>query len=213
MIRQARLKKIPVIVATQMLESMVEHLRPTRAEVSDVATAIFDGADAIMLSEETATGAHPVETVALMARVAEHAEGAFSPSYDLRRRAGSSGFPEAVADAACHAARVLNGKAIVAFTQSGSTARLMSGDRPEVPILALTPSEQVMRRLALYWGVSPRLIRKAETIDELIEEIEATLLADGSLNAHDILVIVSGAPMWVTGTTNLMKLHGVGERR
>lgn len=212
-IRQARAKRIPVIVATQMLESMIEHLRPTRAEVSDVATAIFDGADAIMLSAETATGAHPVEAVELMARVAEHAEQSFTPSHDLRRRAAASGFPEAVADAACHSARVLNAKAIVAFTQSGSTARLMSGDRPEVPIIALTPSEQVMRRLALFWGVSSRLIRKAETIDELIEEIEATLLADGSVRAHDILVIVSGAPMWVTGTTNLMKLHRVGERR
>lgn len=213
-IRRARVAKMPVIVATQMLESMVEHPRPTRAEVSDVATAIFDGADAVMLSAETATGAHPVEAVELMARIAERAERSVpQPSEEPRRRAEAYGFPEAVADAACHAARVLKAKAIVAFTQSGFTARLMSGDRPEVPIIALTPSEQVMRRLALFWGVSSRLIRKAETTDEMIEEAEATLLEDGSVRNNDVLVIVSGAPMWVTGTTNLMKLHRVGERR
>jgi pyruvate kinase len=213
-IRQARGAKVPVIVATQMLESMVEHLRPTRAEVSDVATAIFDGADAIMLSAETATGAHPVETVELMARIAERAEGSLPRSRaEPNRRAEGYGFPEAVADAACHAARSLKARAIVAFTQSGFTARLMSADRPEVPIIALTPSEQVMRRLSLFWGVSSRLIGKAATTDEMIEEVEATLLGDGSVRPNDVLVIVSGAPMWVAGTTNLMKLHRVGERR
>ena len=213
-IRRARAAKIPAIVATQMLESMVEHARPTRAEVSDVATAIFDGTDAVMLSAETATGAHPVEAVELMARIAERAERSVPrPSAEPGRRAEASGFSEAVADAACHAARMLEARAIVAFTQSGFTARLMSGDRPEVPIIALTPSEKVMRRLALFWGVSSRLIRKAETTDEMIEEVEATLLKDGSVKNNDVLVIVSGAPMWVSGTTNLMKLHRIGERR
>ena len=213
-VRQARLAKVPVIVATQMLESMVEHVRPTRAEVSDVATAIFERADAIMLSAETATGKHPVETVEVMARIAERVERSMAPPVWERRRQGEvQGFPQAIAEAACHAASDLGAKAIVAFTQSGSTARLISQERPEAPIIALTPSAEVQRRLVLCWGVSARLIRKVETTDEMLEEVEATLLGDGSVRVNDVLVIISGAPMWVTGTTNLLKLHRVGERR
>ena len=211
-IRQARLGKVPVIVATQMLESMVDHVRPTRAEVTDVATAIFDGTDAIMLSAETATGRYPVETVEMMARIAERAERAM-PAASLRLpRPEAYGFPEAVAEAACQAARLLHAKAIVAFTQSGFTARLISQDRPDVPIIALTPFSEVQRRLGLFWGVSSRLVRKVETTDEMIEEVEATLLGDGTVRNNDVLVIISGAPMWVTGTTNLLKFHRVGER-
>jgi len=212
-VRQARLAKVPVIVATQMLESMVEHVRPTRAEVSDVATAIFERADAIMLSAETATGKHPVETVDVMARIAERVEQALTRPAAERRREEVSGFPQAIAEAACHAASDLGAKAIVAFTQSGSTARLISQERPEAPIIALTPSAEVQRRLALCWGVSSRLIRKVETTDEMIEEVESTLLGAGSVRPNDVLVIISGAPMWATGTTNLLKLHRVGERR
>ena len=212
-IRQARLGKVPVIVATQMLESMVNHTRPTRAEVSDVATAIFDGADAIMLSAETATGQHPVETVEVMARIAERAERAMPSSGVARQRPEAYGFPEAVAEAACQAARLLHAKAIVAFTQSGFTARLISQDRPDVPIVALTPFPEVQRRLGLFWGVSSRLVHKVETTDEMIEEIESTLLADGTVRNNDVLIIISGAPMWVTGTTNLLKFHRVGDRR
>jgi pyruvate kinase len=212
-IRQARLGKVPVIVATQMLESMVNHTRPTRAEVSDVATAIFDGADAIMLSAETATGQHPVETVEVMARIAERAERAMPASGAARQRPEAYGFPEAVAEAACQAARLLHAKAIVAFTQSGFTARLISQDRPDVPIVALTPFPEVQRRLGLFWGVSSRLVHKVETTDEMIEEIESTLLADGTVRNNDVLIIISGAPMWVTGTTNLLKFHRVGDRR
>jgi pyruvate kinase len=212
-IRQARLAKVPVIVATQMLESMVTHSRPTRAEVSDVATAIFDGADAIMLSAETATGRFPVETVEMMARIAERAERAAPVANGPRQRPEAYGFPEAVAEAACQAARLLHAKAIVAFTQSGFSARLISQDRPEVPIMALTPYSEVQRRLGLFWGVSSRLVHKVETTDEMIEEVEATLLADGTVRNNDVIVIISGAPMWVTGTTNLLKLHRVGDRR
>ena len=215
-IRQARLAKVPVIVATQMLESMVRHIRPTRAEVTDVATAIFDGADATMLSAETATGRFPAETVAVMARIAERAERALSRNpADQRRgdRAEPYGFPEATSQAACHAARVLHAKAIVAFTQSGFTARLISEERPDVPILALTPFPEVQRRLGLYWGVGSRLIRKVESTDEMLDEIESTLLGDGTVRNNDVLVIISGSPMWVTGTTNLLKFHRVGERR
>jgi len=215
-IRQARLAKVPVIVATQMLESMVTHLRPTRAEVSDVATAIFDGADAVMLSAETATGRYPAEAVETMARVAVRAETAVLADETRERRRGRDdgvGFPEAVSDAAAMAARVLKAQAIVAFTQSGFSARLISHQRPDVPIIAFTPSTDVRRRLALSWGVSSRLIRKVETTDEMVEEIENALLGDGSVRINDVIVIISGAPMWVTGTTNLMKLHRVGVRR
>ena len=213
-IRQARLAKVPVIVATQMLESMVSHVRPTRAEVTDVATAIFDGADAIMLSAETATGRYPVEAVQIMARIAERAERAAQGRVVERRRTAEAyGFPEAVAEAACHAARGLRAKAIVAFTQSGFSARLISEERPEVPIVALTPFPAVQRRLGLFWGVSARLIRQVQTTDEMIQEIEATLLGDGTVQNTDVVVIISGAPMWVTGTTNLLKFHRVGDRR
>jgi len=214
-IRQARSAKVPVIVATQMLESMVTHLRPTRAEVSDVATAIFDGADAVMLSAESATGRYPAETVEMMARIAVRAEQAVLTQEPIRRRRanGDVGFPEAVSDAAAMAANALDARAIVAFTQSGFSARLISHQRPEVPIIAFTPSVEVRRRLALSWGVSSRLIRKVETTDEMVEEIERALLGDGSARVNDVLVIISGAPMWVTGTTNLLKLHRVGDRR
>jgi len=212
-IRQARAAKVPVIVATQMLESMVTHLRPTRAEVSDVSTAIYDGADAIMLSAETATGRYPVEATQVMARIAERAELAALRVETPRSHREGVGFPEAISDAAATAAHVLGARAIVAFTQSGFSARLISQERPRVPIIALTPFAEVQRRLALSWGVSSRLIRKVETTDEMIEEVEAALLVDGSVRVNDVIVIISGSPMWVTGTTNLLKLHRIGERR
>jgi len=215
-IRQARAAKIPVIVATQMLESMVTHLRPTRAEVSDVASAVFDGADAVMLSAETASGRYPAEAVETMARIAVRAEESVLADEPQRRRQRDRvavGFPEAVSDAAAMAARALKARAIVAFTQSGFSARLISHQRPDVPIIAFTPTVDVRRRLNLSWGVSSRLIRKVETTDDMVEEIESALLRDGSVSINDVIVIISGAPMWVTGTTNLMKLHRVGERR
>ncbi|HEV8643310.1 MAG TPA: pyruvate kinase, partial [Methylomirabilota bacterium] len=212
-VRQAREAGAPVIVATQMLESMVTHLRPTRAEVSDVSTAIFDGADALMLSAETATGRYPSEAVEVMARVAVRAERAVLAIEAPRRPLHDAGFPEALSDAASQAAHALGAHAIVAFTESGSSARLISRARPRVPIIALTPFVEVQRRLALSWGVDSRLIRKVQTTDEMIEEVEATLLRDGSVTPGDVLVIISGSPMWVSGTTNLLKLHRVGERR
>jgi pyruvate kinase len=212
-IREARVARVPVIVATQMLESMVTYLRPTRAEVSDVATAIFEGADALMLSAETASGRHPVEAVEVMSRVAARAERATQRASAQPSRPEAYGFPEAVAEAACRAAQVLHAKAIVAFTQSGFSARLISSERPDVPVVAFTPFPEVQRRLGLYWGVSSRLIRKVETTDEMVQEVEATLLGDGTVRNGDVIVIISGAPLWVAGTTNLLKLHHVGDRR
>jgi len=213
LIRRARAANIPVIVATQMLESMVAHMRPTRAEISDVCTAILDGADAIMLSAETATGRYPVEAVDVMARTAARAERALFSTSARGREKAEVGAPEAISDAAAAVARLLKARAIVAFTQTGFSARLISQERPDVPIIALTPFVEVQRRLALCWGVSSRLIAKVRSTEEMIEEVERALLADGTVTASDMLVIISGAPMWVSGTTNLLKVHRVAERR
>ncbi len=212
-IRKARLTRTPVITATQMLESMVSAPRPTRAEVSDVANAILDGTDAVMLSAESATGAFPVEAVRTLDRIIRRTEAAFPPASMDRPRRGEVSFPQAISDAAAFSAQELKARAIVAFTQSGSTARLISQDRPPVPIIAFAPSERVRRRLTLDWGVFPRGITRLTTIDEMVSAIEASLLADRSVRYNDILVIVAGAPLWVRGTVNLLKLHRVGEHR
>jgi pyruvate kinase len=212
-LRRARLARTPVIVATQMLESMVTNPRPTRAEVSDVANAVLDGTDAVMLSAESATGAYPVEAVRVLDRIIRRTEAAFPLKRMDRPRRGEVSFPQAISDAASFAAEELKARAVVAFTQSGSTARLISQDRPPVPIIAFTPSERVRRRLALDWGVVPRLIKSQTSIDQMVADIEASLLADRSVRYNDILVIVAGAPLGVRGTVNLLKLHRVGEHR
>jgi pyruvate kinase len=212
-LRQARAARVPVIVATQMLESMTTHARPTRAEVSDVATAIREGADAIMLSAETATGRYPGEAVEYMARIAGRAESALDWRPAERGRADALGFAEAISDAAARAAHLLRAKAIVAFTESGFSARMISQERPDVPIIALTPFAAVQRRLGLSWGVSARLVRKVQSTDEMLAEVETALLADATVAAGDVVVIISGGPIWVRGTTNLLKLHRIGERR
>ncbi len=212
-IRRARLTRTPVIVATQMLESMVTNLRPTRAEVSDVANAVLDGTDAVMLSAESATGAYPVEAVKVLDRIIRRTEAAFPPQTVNRSQRGEVSFPQAISDSASFAAQELKARAIVAFTQSGYTARLISQDRPPVPIVAFTPNERVRRRLALDWGVIPRLIKSQTSIDQMVTDIEASLLADRSVRYNDILVIVGGAPLAVRGTVNLLKLHRVGEHR
>ena len=211
-IRRARDRAVPVITATQMLESMVEHPRPTRAEASDVANAIFDGTDAVMLSEETARGKYPVEAVRVMSRIAVQAEQGLPPLAMPERGSRAPAFPDVISDAACRAAREVHARAIVAFTQSGFTARLLSKYRPDVPILAFSPSEAIWRRLSLYWGVVPKTIRPIQHTEELVEQIEATLLEERAVHINDTLVIVAGAPMWVRGTTNLIKLHRVEER-
>ncbi|HEY7138475.1 MAG TPA: pyruvate kinase [Methylomirabilota bacterium] len=212
-LRRARLARTPVIVATQMLESMVASLRPTRAEVSDVANAVLDGTDAVMLSAESATGAYPVEAVRVLDRIIRRTEAAFPPQTMDRPRRGEVSFPQAISDTASFAAQELKARAIVAFTQSGYTARLISQDRPPVPVVAFTPNERVRRRLALDWGVIPRLIKSQTSIDQMVTDIEASLLADRSVRYNDILVIVGGAPLAVRGTVNLLKLHRVGEHR
>jgi pyruvate kinase len=212
-IRRARDHAIPVITATQMLESMIQHPRPTRAEASDVANAIFDGTDAVMLSAETAVGKYPVEAVRIMSRIVTQADQAPRSPAAERATDRASTFPDVISEAACRAARELRARAIVAFTQSGSTARLLAKYRPEVPILAFSPAEPIRQRLSLCWGVVPKTIRPIQHTDELVDEIETALLEEKAVYPNDALVIVAGAPMWVRGTTNLMKLHRVGGRR
>ncbi len=200
----------PVITATQMLESMISHPRPTRAETSDVANAMLDGTDAVMLSGETASGAFPVEAVQAMVKVAldiERAELLRIPDYALVR---SVSVPEAVAAAACHAAATIKAKAIVVFTQSGSTATLISKFRPQLPIFAFTPFPEIQRRLAIYWGVKSFQVGSMDGTDQQIQAVEATLLAKG-FKKGDLVVITMGVPVGTLGSTNLVKVHKLGE--
>jgi pyruvate kinase len=203
-----------VITATQMLESMIENPVPTRAEVSDVANAIYDGTDAIMLSAETSTGAFPVESVSMMVRIARESEAAMRPRgyQDPPPRANPS-IAEILADAAYHSARSANVAAIVVFTTSGSTARLISRYRPPVPIFAFTLSEQVAQQLTCIYGVHPIVTSGEPSTDQMVALMDQTLVEKGLLRARDTVILVAGQPMWRAGTTNLMLLHRIGEHR
>ncbi len=209
-IERASAFRIPVITATQMLESMTEHPRPTRAEASDVANAILDGSDAVMLSEETATGRYPVESVAMMDRIIREAEaGADKAQRPMPRRLDVA---ETISEAVCHAAGALNMKCIAVFTESGSTARLISKYRPKPPVIAFSPNAETRRRMALLWGVVPRRIEKVTHIEELAPQAEARLLEEKYVEPGDVIAIVAGTPFGIPGTTNFMKLHIVGRR-
>ena len=211
-IARAREFRRPVITATQMLESMTENPRPTRAEASDVANAIFDGTDAVMLSAETATGRYPVETVAMMARIIEAAE---SSIHEFPRPAGQERLKvaETVAELVCHASRELHMKLIAVFTHSGFTARLISRYRPLVPIVAFSPEADTRRRMALLWGVTPRSIVDIKKIDALPGLTEKRLLEERLARKGDVIAIVAGTPMGVRGTTNIVKFHVIGSPR
>jgi pyruvate kinase len=199
----------PVITATQMLRSMVESPRPTRAEATDVANAVLDGTDAVMLSEETAIGRFPVEAVETMRRIVEDAEEGFP--FDLwEQRLGDTGAhstAEAVSLAACRLAQDLEAAAIVAFTQSGSTARLLSKHRPRAPILAATPLEETYRRLALVWGVVPLRTGSWRTRAEMTRAAVEAAKGTGRVRAGDRVVVIAGAPVGVPGTTNLIEVQ------
>ncbi len=202
-----------VITATQMLESMIENALPTRAEVSDVANAIHDGTDAVMLSAETSAGKHPVEAVRMMARIAAEAEGSCGRlTRDLPEGTERSE-PEIVADAAWQAARAIGARAIVVFTTSGATARLVARYRPAVPIYAFTPSAAVTRRLAPVYGVRAVEAAVRESTDEMVDQLDAVLMERGCVSPGDAVVLLAGQPVGRPGTTNMMKLHRVGERR
>ncbi|PLX96388.1 MAG: pyruvate kinase [Desulfuromonas sp.] len=204
----------PVITATQMLESMIERPRPTRAETSDVANAILDGTDAVMLSGETASGLYPVEAVELMVRVAADVEGdpelrekVFHPIPEVR---GYRRLPEAIGQAACRVAETVGAAAILAFTQTGSTVALVAKYRPEMPIYAVTPSQGVRRRLALSAGVRSIRVDIAGDTEAQIRSVEEAVLAAGVVARGDVVVITMGSPVSAPGTTNLMKVHRVG---
>ncbi|MGB2636125.1 MAG: pyruvate kinase [Candidatus Acidiferrum sp.] len=211
-IARAREHRRPVITATQMLESMTENPRPTRAEASDVANAIFDGSDAVMLSAETATGAYPVEAVSMMARIIEEAEASI---HEFPRPGGTEKLKvaETVAELVCHASRELHMKLIAVFTHSGFTARLVSRYRPLVPIVAFSPEAETRRRMALLWGVTPRSIVDIKKIDALPVIAEKRLLEERLVRKGDVIGIVAGTPMGVRGTTNFMKFHVIGAAR
>jgi pyruvate kinase len=208
-ISRARQFRRPVITATQMLESMTQNPRPTRAEASDVANAIFDGSDAVMLSAETASGKYPVEAVRMMARIIEEAESSIQefprPAPQERLKVA-----ETVAELVCHASRELHMKLIAVFTHSGFTARLVSRYRPLVPIVAFSPEAETRRRMALIWGVYPRNIPNVRKVDGLAAVAEKRLLEERLVRAGDVIGIVAGTPMGIRGTTNFMKFHVIG---
>lgn len=210
-IREAGLRGKLVITATQMLDSMIRSPRPTRAEASDVANAVLDGTDAVMLSGETAAGKYPLQAVQMMARIIDQAETLSIRSPYLDQTSGLS-FPQTICVSAYHASRSLQPKAIVAFTQSGSTAQMIAKYRPPVQILGVTPHERIARRLSLFPGVKTLLMHEIQNVDELILELEALLLRRGLVAIGDKLIILTGAPITARGHTNLMKLHTVRER-
>lgn len=210
----ARQHRLPVITATQMLESMTEHPRPTRAEASDVANAILDGTDAVMLSGETANGQYPREAVAMMARIISEAEAIESPSERRRHFAGEDlSIPETIAESVAHAANDLQLKAITVFTKGGSTARLVSNYRPRCPIYGMAPEPRTRTRLCLYWGVTPIASPEIITTDEMLWKAEQQLVDLKLVREGEIIAIVAGSPFGVPGRTNLMKILRAGEYR
>ncbi|SDI77754.1 pyruvate kinase [Natribacillus halophilus] len=203
----------PVITATQMLESMTRNPRPTRAEASDVANAIFDGADAIMLSGETAAGDYPVEAVETMGRIAVKAELALNYEEELISRTNESKktITNSISQAVARTALSLGTSAILTATESGYTARLVSKYRPQSKIIAVTSDIHVLRQLNLVWGVIPLLGEKASTTDEMFEITVNEALKSGESKHGDLVVITAGVPVGETGTTNIMKVHVIGE--
>lgn len=203
----------PVITATQMLDSMMRNPRPTRAEVSDVATAIFEGSDAIMLSGETASGSYPTEAVQTMARIAEMIENSLDYENILKEKkiGCSNKIADSISYATCRTCLDLKASAIISATSSGYTAAAVSKFRPAAPIIAATESEQVMRKLSLYWGVYPVKISKMNSTDEIIEKSVERALELKYIENGDLTIITAGVPVGISGSTNLLKVHIVSE--
>jgi pyruvate kinase len=200
-----------VITATQMLESMTQATRPTRAEASDVANAVFDGSDALMLSAETAVGAHPIEALSVMDRIIRAAEEGTEAGVPSRRHTDMENLsiPESICAAASSAARAIAASAIVAFTERGTTARLISKQRPSTPILAFTPTETIRQQMALYWGIRALVMPRGGHTDAWIDEAEQRLKAKGLIKRGETIVIVSGTKAGQAGGTNFVKLHEI----
>lgn len=203
----------PVITATQMLESMIEHARPTRAEMSDVANAIYDGTSTIMLSGETAAGKFPVEALHTMAAIAERTEKDIN--YDKRLRARGMeahlSVADAIAHAACTTAMDISAQAIITITHSGETARLVCKYRPSAPIVACAITDQVCRHLALSWGISPLVMPLQKTTDEAIDHAVQLARKRGYVKSGDLSVLTAGVPIGMPGTTNMIKVHLIGD--
>jgi len=212
-IRRAAVWRKPVITATQMLESMIENPRPTRAEASDVANAIFDGTDAVMLSAETATGKYPRESVEIMSRIVIEAECNTADLGQVRRRRERHGLSvaETICESIAHAAEDLPMGAIAIFTETGNTARMISKFRPPAPIYAFAHVESVVHRMNLYWGVHPVRCRQARSAEQMVIMAEQDLVRRGVLQPKDVLGVVAGTRQ-ASGSTNLMRLHIVTEQ-
>jgi pyruvate kinase len=210
LITMCRRNAKPVIVATQMLDSMISASRPTRAEASDVANAIFDGTDVVMLSAETASGQYPRESVEIMSRIIVEAECNIGDLGQVRRRREHRGLTvaETICEAIAHAAEDLPMGAIAIFTETGNTARMISKYRPKVPIYAFTHIAPVVPRLNLYWGVHPVRCPQAHSAGEMVNLAEQTLVRKGQLKPGDVLGVVAGTRQ-ASGSTNLMRLHTV----
>jgi pyruvate kinase len=200
-----------VIVATQMLESMISNPRPTRAEASDVANAVFDGADALMLSGETAAGVYPVEALQMMVRIIYEAEK--SPAFQAAPRPkllkDPAKFTNAISNATVVASEDIGARSIVAFTESGNTARLISDYRPQARIIALTPHLATYNRMAMLWGVEPVKVPAVRSTDAMLRQVNQTLVERGFANVGEELVVTSGVPLGQIGSTNMLKLHRV----
>ncbi|CAL9552300.1 Pyruvate kinase [Streptomyces sp. enrichment culture] len=213
-IKLARRNAKPVIVATQMLDSMIENPRPTRAEASDVANAVIDGTDAVMLSGETSVGTHPIETVRTMAKIVEAAEEdqlakGLPPLTEHNKPRTQGG---AVARAAAETGDFLGAKYLVAFTQSGDTARRLSRYRSPIPLLAFTPDPATRSQLSLTWGVETFLGPRVDSTDAMVDQVDDLLTENGRCRKGDLVVITAGSPPGVSGTTNLVRVHRIGEK-
>lgn len=200
----------PVITATQMLDSMIRNPRPTRAEANDVANAIFDGTDAVMLSGETAAGKYPVESVEMMAKIALRTEKEIKQR-EWAVQMGKFSVTDTMSSATCSIAKELNTSAIITSTKSGYTARMVSRYKPEAFIIAVTPEERVVRNLTLTWGVVPLQVKPTESTDEMIEVAVEGALKTGVVKMGDQVVVTAGIPVNIAGTTNLLKVHVIGE--
>jgi pyruvate kinase len=199
----------PVIVATQMLESMIGHSRPTRAEASDVANAVMDGADAVMLSGETSVGKYPVQAVATMSRIIRSVENSGYRIGGLQHNPRTSG--GALVKAAKDIGDALGAVALVAFTQTGDTARRLSRLQPQQRLLVFTPLESVQRQMALLWGAEAHLVWTVQTTDEMVRQVDSALLNRGVCRPHDLVIVVAGTPPSTPGSTNTIRVHHIGD--
>jgi pyruvate kinase len=209
-ITAARENAKPVIVATQMLDSMMTNSRPTRAEATDCANAILDGADALMLSGETSTGSFPIESVNTMARIIEKTEtDALHLIPALMHNPKTKG--GAITKAATEVGQVIGAKILATFTKSGDSARRMSRLRSNIPVVALTPDESTYRQLSLSWGVEPLIMPLVETTDQMVKQVDTVLLQKNRVNKGESIMIVAGSPPGIPGSTNAMRVHQIGD--